>query len=139
MGSHGPGGRWEILRYGTFSDFWGHCWGAEGLVYKQHDKPALELARGWCQCERVFDCLSQGVHGLTTILRRAQAKRGWGFCATVRWPFDGAQDERTGALGGGRRALHGLGVGAGVRFLWCGIAIFGNPWSVGGRVEGRDG
>ena len=24
---------------------------------------------------------------------------GWVFSATVRWPFDGAQDERTGGLG----------------------------------------
>ena len=29
---------------------------------------------------------------------------GWVFSATVRWPFDGAQDERTGGLGVVRRA-----------------------------------
>ena len=60
---------------------------------------------------------------LAGVVRRAHRERGganhervgWVFGATVRWPLDGAHDERTGGLGGGatrgvvRRAHHERG------------------------------
>ena len=47
---------------------------------------------------------------LEVVVRRGDHESWWVFSATVRWPFDGAQDERTGGLGVVRRGDQELGV-----------------------------